>query len=179
MIVKTVLQENDYLTYLLYSFSKNSRSKANRRRSWLVISGVFFVLGVLFYNAEKFYSYYFFGAGVITLIFYPLYQRSHYEKHYRKFVLEKLAYRIGKESSINFGPEVIETKDVTGESKINTSELAEINEIGTHYFVRLKTGDALVVPKSSVNSSSFVNDLLAIFQNPGIEVTKELDWRWK
>ena len=179
MILKVVLQEDDFLTYLLYSASKNKRSRANRRRSWLIISGGFFLSAFLFREADGFFTWYFLGAGVISLIFYPFYQRYAYKRHYRKFLLDKLNYRIGKECVIDFQQDIIETKDITGESKINTSELSEINEIGSHYFVRLKTGDALVIPKQQVNNSSFVEDLLAIFQNPEIEVTKELDWRWK
>ncbi len=179
MIVKVVLQEDDFLTYLLYSASKNKRSRANRRRSWLIISGIFFLSAFLFREADGFFTWYFLSAGVISLIFYPLYQRYAYKRHYRKFLLDKLNYRIGKECVIDFQQDIIETKDVTGESKINASELSEINEIGAHYFVRLKTGDALVIPKSAVDGNSFVEDLLAIFQNPEIEVTRELDWRWK
>ncbi|MEO7214135.1 hypothetical protein [Mucilaginibacter sp.] len=179
MIVKVALTEDDFLTHLLYSASKNSRSKANRLRSWLVVSGCFFIIGFLFKDLNTFYCYYFAAAGVISLIFYPFYQRYAYKKHYRKFLLDKLSNRIGKECIIDFQQDIIQTKDVTGESKINTSEVSEINEIGTHYFVRLNTGDALVIPKSAVATDSFVEDLLDIFQNPEMEVTKELDWRWK
>lgn len=179
MILKTVLTADDYLTYMLYSASKNKRSKANRLRSWLVVSGSFVVIGYLFKGQDAFYFYYFLAAGVISLIFFPFYQRYAYKKHYRKFVMDKLKGKIGKECVINFGQDMIETKDDVTESKINTSEVSEINEIGTHYFVRLNTGDALVIPKSAVNNESFADDLLAIFQNPEIEVTEELNWKWR
>ncbi|TFF40894.1 YcxB family protein [Mucilaginibacter psychrotolerans] len=178
MIVQTVLQEEDYLTYLLYSASKNKRSKANRRRSWLVLSFGFFALAFVLRYQNEFLAYWFLFCGIITLIFFPLYQRYSYKKHYQKFLMDKLGYRIDKESIIDFGSDIIETKDAGGESKIYTTELSEINEISTHYFVRLKSGDALVIPKAAV-SSSFVNDLLTIFQNPNIHVTQELGWRWK
>ncbi|OOQ58054.1 hypothetical protein [Mucilaginibacter pedocola] len=179
MTIKTILSEEDYLAYLLYSFSKNKQSRANRRRSWLVISGMFFVIGYMFYGSNNFYSYYFFGAGVISLIFYPLYQRYHYKKHYRKFVQDKLGYRIGKEGTINFGPEVIATEDVTGESKINTSEVAEIIEISTHYFVKLNSGDGLVIPKTATGNPNFLDELLTVLDNPNIKINRELDWQWK
>ncbi|AMR31847.1 hypothetical protein A0256_10645 [Mucilaginibacter sp. PAMC 26640] len=179
MIVKTVLLENDFLTYLLYSASKNVKSKANRRRSWLVISAAFFILGFLFRDQNGFYAYYFAIAGIISLIFYPFYQRYAYKKHYTKFLADKIQYRVGKECIINFGNELIKTKDDVVESVIRSSEVAQINEIGTHYFIRLKGGDAIIVPKQTTDIRSFIIDLLGIFQNPEIEVTTELDWRWK
>lgn len=179
MTIKTNLSENDYLTYLLYSASKNKRSRSNRLRSWLVVSVAFFAIAYMFYGGNNFYSYWFFGVGVISLVFYPFYQRYHYKKHYRKFVLDKLAYRIGKEITINFGPDVIETKDVSGESKINTGEVAEVIEISTHYFVKLNSDDGLVIPKIAINNANFIDDLLLVLDKPDITITGELDWKWR
>jgi hypothetical protein len=179
MIVQTVLQEEDYLTYLLYSASRSKRSRANRRRSWLVITGIFLVAGFFFNGKDSFYSYYFFGAAALNLFLYPLYQRYAYKKHYRKFVAEKLAYRAGKECIIDFGSDIIETKDLTGESKFNVSEVAEIIEISTHYFVKLKSDDGLIIPKTAVDNPDFGEELLAIFDRPEIVLIRELDWKWK
>lgn len=179
MIVQTVLQEEDYLTYLLYSASRSKRSRANRRRSWLVITGAFLVIGYFFYGKDSFYSYCFFGLAVLNLFLYPLYQRYTYKKHYRKFVADNLSYRIGKESTIDFGSDVIETKDVTGESKFNVSEVAEIIEINTHYFVKLQSDDGLIIPKTAVDNPDFGEELLAIFDRPEIVLIRDLDWEWK
>jgi hypothetical protein len=180
MIVKTILTEEDYLTYLLYSASKSKRAQGTRRKAWLTISGLLLVIGAaLINNSDGFYSYYFFAAGLISLLFYPLLQRYSYKKNYRKFVRDKMAYKIGKESVLKFGPDYIETRDVTGESKINTREVAEVNEIASHYFVRLKSGDGLVIPKKSVATPTFVDDVMSAMQSPDIMVTHEPNWKWK
>jgi hypothetical protein len=94
-------------------------------------------------------------------------------------VLDNLQYRFGKECKVNFQSDFIETKDITGESKINTSEVAQINEIGTHYFIKLKTGESLIIPKSIINKESFISELMTVFQNPNIIINRELNWRWK
>ncbi|RFZ82218.1 hypothetical protein DYU05_16505 [Mucilaginibacter terrenus] len=180
MTITIVLTEEDYLTYLLYSASKSKRAQGTRRKAWLTISGLLLVMGAAMLTSnDGFYSYYFFAAGLMSLVFYPLLQRYSYKKNYRKFVRDKMAYKIGKESILKFGTEYIETKDITGESRINTSEVAEINEIASHYFIRLKSGDGLVVPKTSVATPTFVDDVMSVMQNPDILVTHEPNWKWK
>lgn len=179
MKITLVLNESDFLTYLLYTASKNKRARNNRRKSWLILSIGFLLLGVCFIDSNKFYSYYFFGVGVISLIFYPFYQRYRFKKHYHKHALDTLQYRFGKECQVDFQSKFIETKDITGESKINTSEITQINEIETHYFIKVKTGESLIIPKNIINSETFLSELMTIFQNPGIIVNKELNWRWK
>lgn len=179
MYVTLLLNENDYLTYQLYTASKNKRSRNNRRKSWLILSVGFLLLGIGFINSNEFYAYYFLGAGIISLIFYPFYQRYKYKKHYHKYVLDNLQYRFGKECKVNFQSDFIETKDITGESKINTSEVTQINEIGTHYFIKVKTGESLIIPKSIINKDSFISELMTVFQNPNIVINRELNWRWK
>lgn len=179
MVIKLALSSSDYLTYQLYTASKSKRVKSNRRKSWLVVSAAFFVLGVIFYDNIKFYSFWFGGFGVISLIFYPVYARYYYKKHYEKSVLEHYGNKVGKESIIDFQPDYIMSKDVVGESKIYTIEVCEINEIGTHYFVKIKTGESLIVPKSIVHDDAFIGKLMEIFNNPAIKINKELDWKWR
>ncbi|MEO3404340.1 hypothetical protein AAFN85_10580 [Mucilaginibacter sp. CAU 1740] len=179
MVIKLVLTASDYLTYQLYTASKSERIKRNRYRSWLILSGCFLILGLMFYNSIKFYSFYFLGAGVISLMFYPFYQRYHYKKHYNKFILDSYKNKIGKEAMIDFQPDYIFSNDTTGEGKIYTSEVCEINEIGTHYFIKAKTGESLILPKSTINDDHFVQKLELIFNNPSIIINREPDWKWK
>jgi hypothetical protein len=126
-----------------------------------------------------FFAYYFFGAGVVTLLFYPIYQKYRYKKHFSKFIAENYQYRFGKECVIDFQPDFIYSKDITGESTINTKEIFQISEINTHFFMKLKSGEALIIPKALVPEKTFLLDLTAIFQNPDIVINKELDWQWK
>ncbi|MBB6128063.1 YcxB family protein [Mucilaginibacter lappiensis] len=179
MIITLVLNENDYLTQQLYVASTSKRSRRNRRKSWLIVSIGFVVLGLCFTGSNEFYNYYFLGMGVLSFIFYPYYQRYKYRRHYQKNVSEMLQYRIGKPCEVNFLPDFILTKDVTGEGKMNTSEITEINEISSHYFIRTKSGETLIIPKAQIHSPSFVTDLVAIFKNPNIMINKQLDWKWK
>ena len=179
MTLTVTLKEDDYLTYQLYNASKNKRTKNNRIKSWLIISGTFFLLSLLFINGDKFYCYYFLGAGLVCLAFYPFYQRTKYRKHYQKFVLENNRSNFGRETEITFTPEYIFSKNITAESKVNTGEVVKIDEIGTHYFIKVKSEQSLIIPKSIHNDDLFVPQITAIFNSPDITISKELNWKWK
>ena len=178
MIITVTLNEEDYLTHQLYTASKNKGLKNRRRKNWLILTGLFFLTAFFAKGKIDFYAYYFFTAGVLTLIFYPYYQSYKYKKHFKKVVAENYEYRIGKEGVVHFQPDIIEIKDITGESKINTSEISQINEIKTHYFIKIKSGESLIIPKAAV-PEIFLTNAIAIFNNHNIVVNKELNWNWK
>ncbi|MEZ2334098.1 SVM family protein [Mucilaginibacter sp. RCC_168] len=179
MIKTLALTEDDYLTYYLYTASRSKKIQSNRRKSWLIISICFLVLGMLFINNNKFYAYYFFAFGIICFIFYPSYQSYEYKKRYKKHVSDNYQYKVGVACEINFQPDFIETKDATSESKFSTNEVVEINEISSHYFIKTRSGSSIILSKAAINSPSFITDLIAIFNNPNIVINKQLEWKWK
>ncbi len=179
MEIKLVLDANDYLTYHLYTASQSKTQKNKRYKSWVFITVAFFALSYLLKNTNEFLAYYFLGVGVLSLIFYPFYQRYYYKKHYSKFVNEKLQYKFGKENIIEFNEDAIYAKGDTGEGKINSAEIAEIIEIGTHYFLKFKSGDSIIIPKALIKNEMFVSELMTVLRNPAIILTKHLNWKWK
>jgi hypothetical protein len=179
MIITLVLSAEDYLTYHLYTASKSKRIKNKRYKSWLITTVIFFLFSYLLKDTNEFLTYYFLVAGVLSLVFFPLYQRYRYKKFYWKFVNEKLQYKFDKECVIDFRQDAIGFKDATGEGKINTTEISGISEISTHYFIEFKAGESLIVPKKLINGNSFLPELIALFQNPNIIVNNQLSWKWK
>jgi hypothetical protein len=179
MEIKLILNADDYLTYHLYIASQSKTQKNKRYRSWVLLTISSFALSYVLKNNDKFLTWYFLFVGFLCLIFYPFYQRYYYKKHYRKFVNEKLQYKLGKENNIDFGKDAIYSKSATGEGRINSAEIAEIIEIGTHYFLKFKSGDSLIIPKALIKNELFVPELMAVLQNPAIILTKQLNWKWK
>lgn len=47
------LDQNDFLQHQLYVASKSKRVQNKRRSSWLIVSGTFVLLGLLFLNREN------------------------------------------------------------------------------------------------------------------------------
>lgn len=65
------------------------------------------------------------------------------------------------------------------ESKIFVSALECIDETGDYFFVKLKTGEALIIPKSEVPAGAVKNYLQALSQQLNIPYNSNLNWKWK
>jgi hypothetical protein len=181
MTLKYSLDLNDYLQFQLYTASKSKRIKNKRLKSLLIVMGMFLMLAVLFFQKdETVLMYYFIGCSVLSLIFYPLYLRNHYKKHYQRFIAENYKFRFNEECVITFNENTIETIDRTGESKINVSEIEEIAEVNNYIYLKMKTGGALIVCKDKVENPHKVREFFkTLTQSLKINYDTELNWKWK
>jgi len=180
MVIKIALFEDDYLTYQLYTASKNKRTKNKRTQSWLIITGAFSIFAVFFkQNNNLFLTYYFVILAVLSLCFYPFYQRYYYKRQYKKYVLDNNANSFGKEVIIDIDADYLQTKSIGSEGKISTSGIAQLNEIGSHYFIKLNSGSSLIIPKKMVDEQLFLAELNEIAQKNNIPLNHELNWKWK
>jgi len=146
-----------------------------------MVSGTMLLLGLLFYESSNpFLAYYFWGFGIISFLFYPLYQRKHYKNHYEKFIDDTYKNRVGITAEITFDDFAIHTTDVTGESRINLSELENVTETGDYFYLSLKTGGHLIVPKSKIgNVPELRVKLKELAGRLNIEFIEDLKWKWK
>ena len=81
---------------------------------------------------------------------------------------------------MTFGDNQIELSDRSGESKVNLSEISGINETGEYFYLRMRTGESLIVPKHKIDSIDVVRKKLVLLaEKLGVKFTSELDWRWK
>ncbi|MGA9639022.1 YcxB family protein [Flavobacterium sp.] len=181
MKIQYALNENDFLEHQLFTASKTERINKQRRKSWIMVTFSFFALSILFLNNEnRFLLYYFLGFGVISLIFYPLYQRNHYKRHYRNFIKETYKNRFNETATLIFEEDYIETNDLSGETKIYYSAFEETNEIKDYYFLKLKTGGSIIIPKMKIdNIENFKIELNRISEKYNLKNNVELNWKWK
>lgn len=181
MTLKYQLDQTDFLQHQLFLASKTDRIKKKRTKSWLIVSGTMFLLGFLFYKSDNsFLSYYFLAFGIVTLIFYPLYQRQQYKNHYAKFIADTYKNRFGQTANIHFSENAIETNDISGDSKINLSELENVTETGDYFYPSLKTGGHLIIPKSKINDvSQLRQELRQLCEKLKISFIEDLNWKWK
>ncbi|HMJ46781.1 MAG TPA: YcxB family protein [Ferruginibacter sp.] len=173
--------QNDFLQHQLFIASKSERIKSKRRNSWLLITCASLSLAFVFYQGDnKFMMYYCLGFAVLTLLFYPLYLRFHYKKHYRKFIEDTYKNRDGEIATVIFNDNNIETFDKTGESKINHSEIEEITETGEYFYLKMRSGGSLIVPKRKIEA---IDDLRTLLQRLGnrlnIKFVSDLNWKWR
>jgi hypothetical protein len=173
------LDENDFITQLLFSASKSKRIKYKRKRGWLILVIGALCFGCLFLSTgNTFGEYYSFAAAIVFLIFYPLYERWYYKRHYTKFVKETYKNRIGIPCEMELDNKLITTSDKTGEAKLNISEIEEIYEIADYIFIKFKINSSLIIPKAKVEKS-FIEKIENIAHLQSIPILKELDWHWK
>ena len=181
MTLRYSLSEDDYLTHQLYIASKTERIKKQRRRSWLILTFCSLVLSFLFSeNDNKVMMYYFLALGIIILIFYPFYQRRYYRNHYQKYIKENYKNKINEITNLIFGDTFVESFDRTGEGKMYLSEFEKLIEIKEYFFIGLKTGGSLIIPKLKLENIEetklFLKNLAEKLQ---IEYSSALDWKWK
>ena len=177
---KITLDKDDFLRYQLFTASKSKRIKIKRIRTWILLTISFLVLGfALRQNEDRFLSYYFIVFSIITLIFYPLYQRRHYKKHYEKHINENYANRIGVESELGFENGFIVSVGDNQEGKIKLTEIQEINEISENLFIKIKTGESVIIPSRFQEFNKLKEELASLISPNNVSWIKQLDWKWK
>jgi hypothetical protein len=140
----------------------------------------FLVLGMLFHKSNnEIMRNYFLIIGVITLIFFPFYQRWQYKKHYLKHIRDNYKNKFVIETIIEFDKDFIKTSDKNSEGKIKINEIDEINEISGHIFIKIKPGDSLIIPKDKIQVEKFYQQLYPIIEKLKINWNKDLEWKWK
>ena len=175
------LDENDYLTFQLYTASKTPRVKRGRIRSWILTTVTFVCLAYLFYNSDNdFLGNYFLVISGLSLTLFPLYSRWRYKRHYLKYIRDTYKNRFGEKCELEFNNDTIGTKDRSGEVKINKSEIEEINEIKDYYFLKARTGVTLIISKNKTDDIEQIkNEIKSIVETRGLKHNIELDWKWR
>ena len=181
MELKLKLNCDDFLIYQLYTASKKKSIRNKRNTEWILSSVFFGILGFLFYLSDNIVLfYYFIFVGLASFILLPFYIRWKYKKHYLKHVQDVYKNNFGKEAIINFSEEYIESSDAESEGKIKYTQIKEINETGTHFFIKFSSGHALILPKSMCEK---IDDVTTFFKNLtekyDIKYNHHLDWKWR
>jgi hypothetical protein len=71
---------------------------------------------------------------------------------YRKFVREQFINRFDKPETIEFNDNSILCTDFICESKIKFQGIVEINETNNYYYLKIKTGGEIIIPKSKIDN---------------------------
>ncbi len=178
------MTQNDYLQYQLYLSSTSSRLKKQRNRSWLSKSIGYIILSSLFYiSGQNHYAqaltYYFFVAGLLFLFFYPTYKKYYLKKYFTQFTNDRYRGRSFEDTTTYFHNDYIEIKDKTVEYKINVTELENTIETPDYFYMTMKIGGHLIIPKlqlSNIKKERLgLKNLSAKLQVP---FTTDLKWRW-
>lgn len=122
--------------------------------------------------------YFLIPLALIVILFYPKYQKWYYRRHYINHIKEHYKNKVNQTSVLELDSECIKSSSKFGEASINLREVIELNETGDYLFVKISTGESLILPKAKVDIDLFKKELLSILPSNGLLVTEELNWKW-
>ncbi|WP_268225708.1 YcxB family protein [Sinomicrobium oceani] len=168
---------SDFLEYQLYASSKSDIHKKRRRNSRVIVPILFLLYGLYLTKKDQNHiRILVFGITAISwFVFFPFYSKWRYKRHFEKHVKENYKNRINTPVEIDFDENSVYTKDFTSESKINGNELKELIETRNHFFIKLTTDLALIVPKHSIENQT---EFKKIVTELGAKYVDELNWKW-
>ena len=175
------LEEEDYHTHLLFTISKSSSAIKTRARIRLLMSISLLLFAFISYgNNSGGQTIYFFTLAVLAFFLMPFYTRWSYRKTYLKHVRNYYKDRMSESTSLNFENDSILITDSQGESIVNYSELDEINELSDYYFLKVKSGQSIIVPTRKIeNKTELLNTLKQASSTHSIIWNDEQNWIWK
>lgn len=175
------LTEADYLNHQLYLASQSKRIRKTRLRSRILVFGAFLAFASLFYTRhDAALTWYFLVLAVVVLLFYPIYQRWFYKRHYQRYIAESYRAKAGKPTTLRLEHDKLWSKDELTEGSIDLAALEEIVEVPTAFYLRLVTSTSLLLPKQSLLHPDEVRSALqATARRCSVPFRQELDWRWR
>ena len=181
LTINYTLDEKDFLTHQLYIASTSKRIKYRRFRTMVIWPVVFLAVGVFFLMEHRIMPAVVLAAiAIIWRLFFPLWERAYYEKHYKGFVRENYWQRYGKVMTLTIANDRIVAKENGIVSQIMTGELEEIIEVPDHLFLKINNGHFYIVPKDTLNDYSSVKArLMELADHLKIHYREDLQWSWR
>jgi len=139
------------------------------------------LLGLMFYQgANRVLAYYFFIVGIVSLCFFQLYQKWYYKRYYKKYIRDTYKNRFGITVKLSFSDDHIATSDPSGESKINFGEIENVTETGDYFYLKMRMGGNIIIPKLKLADVNHVQEELKGFcKKLSVDFIEELNWKWK
>jgi len=170
------IDEIDFLTFQLYTCSKSERIQKKKKKNHILLSAGFFLAAIWFYIIDlQLTAICSFIYAVFTALFYPRFFNKKHKKHYQSYIREHYAQRFGTTEELEFNNKTIASKDKVGEGYINLDHVELINEIESHYFIKISTGQSIIIPKKQIsNNQEFKTHLKSL----GLKINNDTNWKW-
>lgn len=173
------INEEDFLTFQLYNASKSAKIRKTRKRSRSTISILYIVVSVIFLLLQNYVmAFGFFLISILWFVIYPMYERKKYLNQFKKYVAEHFKENFSKLSKVRINDGVWNSKNEDKESKFELKDIEMVSEIGSHFFIVLKSGYILIIPKREINERDLKNLLNESALKYDFVYNKELEWEW-
>lgn len=179
MTLQYTLYEKDYREFHLYLLSTSKAIKKRRWRSTFIIAAGLFVLGLLTLADNKAQAYAFWITGTVVLLIYPLYLRHLQKRRFTKLAANAYKDRMGVTSGVVFSRDAVFISSTLSEQKIFLSALEGVDETGNYFYVRFKSGEIIIIPKSEVDTDAVKSYLQQATQKSNVLYHSNLSWKEK
>jgi hypothetical protein len=169
--------KEDFMAFQLFTASTSKRIQERKRNSWIILTILFITIACIFYlERNNFLAIWCGVIAVITGIFYPTYFNWTYKKHYDKYVEEHNKNSFGREENLTIDEEMIRYQNDLGDGNVKVSSVTEIDETEAHFFLRILSGGALIIPKREPVD---INILREKFTTLRLQINDHTNWKWK
>lgn len=175
MKLEYALNQEDYLAYQLYTAGTSERINKKQKNGRFWLSLIFLIFAIAYYQSNIFLARYFGILALISAIFYPAFFKWRYKRHFKAHIAENYAKRFGQEATLEFTEDQIRTKDKFSEGAINLAELERIDETDEHFFLKISTGQSLIIPKGQLADAVVVRQELKKICPKYVDA---LGWKW-
>lgn len=179
MTLEYSLDENDYLQYQLFIASQSPLIKRKRLKGRTIVPVMYIVFGIfLLSKALTIGAIAFFLFAIVWFLFYPLWDKRVYEKHYRKWLAENYKYRYNRSAIMEIEETYVQERDGENDSKISSAEISSVDEIPGAIYIRLKAGISVIIPAGQITEElrTGLKNLSVIWKVP---YTENQQWKWK
>lgn len=170
------LSEQDFLNFQLFTASKSENVHRKVRNNRIILSLASFAMCFLAYTKGSMgMSIYLGVTALLFFAFYPLYFKWRYKKNSTSHIQKNYSNQFGELASIEFKKTHLFLKNKTGEGKVKLSELENITETQAYYYIKLVSGNSLIIPKKEIED---VNSLEQHLKSLKVKMSQELNWRF-
>ena len=178
MKIEYTLKEEDFLEYQLYitSQSKMIQKKRLIARFAVPLMYVLISVGFYFYNNNQNAILICIFLGALWLLIYPFYSKYRYKRFYLNHIKKNYTDKLDHVDALKIGNNnYFYITQQEKEGKIKTTDAEKLIELKNHFFLQIKTGGAIIIPKNYVlNTETFKQKIADL----NIDYLNETDWRW-
>lgn len=171
------LDEQDYLDFQLFVASQSvSINKALIKGRFITVVVLLLLAIVFYFYNAPFITAGLVGVSIVHFLIFPKHFRNSQKEYLRTHIREHYSNNFGVTSQIEISDESISDKTKMGEMIVFISGIDKIDETEKHFFVKIKAGLSMVIPKDKITNS---DEVRAKFESLGFAVNKASTGKWK
>jgi len=107
-----------------------------------------------------------------------MYSRRNVVKNYSRNLDEIYGGRFGKTGKLSITDENLIMEDISGETMVRFNEVVQIVEIQEYFFLGLKNGSSIIIPKGRVDYFTLLKFMNRVTEKTNVAIFKNLSWKW-